>query len=301
MGPSRLWGSGSQSQAGDGVGFRFGLEQLAESEAELAVDDGTADLEQEIGAAARPAHLLLLVHAPVDQEVGGAFGDRRADALAGAMPLGIVDQPGALAGQVAVELAQRRPQPAGRGTPRAAAALALEGRHELADALEGDLGIGRLAIPDPPVQAVDFLDDRGLGTLLLRGVARQTAGRLLGVLQAQGDVEPVEERRLGDAGLGEDGAQSRTAIGEGGQRGVWGVADLLEAAPDQRLDPGVGPGDGGEHLAGASSGLDVASRTSKCRWPSSQERMKVESTVRVIAAAAAAGSAAVASTKSAPI
>src|SRR5690349_23387045 len=114
-GPSRLWGSGSQSQAGDGVGFRFGLEQLAESEAELAVDDGTADLEQEIGAAARPAHLLLLVHAPVDQEVGGAFGDRRADPLTGAMALGIVDQPGALAGEIAVDLVQRRPQPARRG------------------------------------------------------------------------------------------------------------------------------------------------------------------------------------------
>src|SRR3954453_22516149 len=170
MGPSRDWGSGRHGQAGGGIGFS--IEELAESGAELAVDDGTADLEQGIGAAARPAHLLLLVHAAVDQEVGGAFGDRRADPLTGAMALGIVDQPGALAGQVAVELTQRRPQPAGRGTPRAAAALALEGRHELADALESDLGIGRLAIPDPPVQAVDFLDDRGLGALLLRGVAR---------------------------------------------------------------------------------------------------------------------------------
>src|SRR5690349_7050918 len=112
MGPSRLWGSGSQSQAGDGAGFSFGLEQLAESGAELAVDDGAADLEQEIGTAAGPAHLLLLVHAPVDQEVGGAFGDRGADPLAGAMPLGMVDQPGALAGQVAVDLAQCGPEPA---------------------------------------------------------------------------------------------------------------------------------------------------------------------------------------------
>src|SRR4051794_41335855 len=111
VGASRLWGSGSQSQAGDGVGFRLGLEQLAESGAELAVNDGAADLEQEIGTAAGPAHLLLLVHAAVDQEVGGAFGDRRADPLTGAMPLGIVDQPSTLAGEIAVDLAQRRPQP----------------------------------------------------------------------------------------------------------------------------------------------------------------------------------------------
>ena len=73
-GPSRLWGSGSQSQAGGGIGFGleqvgpsrdwgsgrhgqagggigFSIKELAESGAELAVDDGAADLEQAIGAA----------------------------------------------------------------------------------------------------------------------------------------------------------------------------------------------------------------------------------------------------------
>jgi hypothetical protein len=46
---------------------------------ELAVEANAANLEQEIGAAAGPSHLLRFVHAAVDQEVGGAFGDRRAD------------------------------------------------------------------------------------------------------------------------------------------------------------------------------------------------------------------------------
>jgi len=90
----------------------LGLEQVAESGPELAVDDGTTDLEQAIGAAAEPAPLLFLVHAAVDQEVGGAFGDRRADPLTGAMTLGVVDQPCALTGEIAVDLVQRRPQPA---------------------------------------------------------------------------------------------------------------------------------------------------------------------------------------------
>src|SRR3954453_6808131 len=101
MGPSRDWGSGRHGQAGGGIGFS--IEELAESGAELAVDDGAADLEQAIGAAAGPAHLLLLVHAAVDQEVGGAFGDRRADPQTGVMPLGTGDQPCTLAGQVAVD------------------------------------------------------------------------------------------------------------------------------------------------------------------------------------------------------
>jgi hypothetical protein len=86
------------------------MEQLAEAGPELAVEAGT--LEQKICAAAGPSHLLGFVHAPVDQEVGGAFDERCADPHTGTMAFGIVDQPGALAGQIAVDLAQRGPQPA---------------------------------------------------------------------------------------------------------------------------------------------------------------------------------------------
>jgi hypothetical protein len=75
---------------------------------ELAVEGGAADLEQEIGASAGPSHLLGFVHAAIDQEVGGAFGERCADGQTGTMALSIVDQPSALAGQIAVDLAQRR-------------------------------------------------------------------------------------------------------------------------------------------------------------------------------------------------
>jgi hypothetical protein len=71
-------------------------------------------------------------------------------------------------------------------------------------------------------------------------------------------LEPVEKRRLSDTGIDQDRAQPRTAVGERGQLGLLGPADLLEAAPDQRLDPGVGPGDRGEDLPGAGGRLDVA-------------------------------------------
>jgi hypothetical protein len=56
--------------------------------------------------------LLGFGHAAVDQEVGGAFGERGTDPQTSTMTLGIVDQPGTLAGQIAVDLAQRLPQPA---------------------------------------------------------------------------------------------------------------------------------------------------------------------------------------------
>jgi hypothetical protein len=79
------------------------MEQLSEPGTELAVEDG---------AAAGPAHPLRLVHTAVDQEVGHCSGQRGADPKTGTMALGIVDQPSVLAGQIAVELAQGRPEPA---------------------------------------------------------------------------------------------------------------------------------------------------------------------------------------------
>jgi hypothetical protein len=75
-GRTRDWGSSSDSRFGAGIG----VGQLFDAGTELAVEDSTADLEQEIGAVPGPAHLLGFVHAAVDQEVGGAFGQRGADA-----------------------------------------------------------------------------------------------------------------------------------------------------------------------------------------------------------------------------
>jgi hypothetical protein len=52
----------------------------------------------------------------------------------------------------------------------------------LTNALKGDLGVLGLAVPNPPMQAFDLRDDHRLGVLLLRGVGRQVAGHLPGVL-----------------------------------------------------------------------------------------------------------------------
>src|SRR4051812_40251913 len=96
-GPSQSWGSGGHCHWRVWVVGR--QEFLPETGAERAVVDG---LEQQIGPAPGPAHLLRLGHAAVHQEVGRALGQRRADPLPGPVPLGVVDQMSALAGQVAV-------------------------------------------------------------------------------------------------------------------------------------------------------------------------------------------------------
>ena len=53
------------------------MEKLTKPGPELAVEDGA--LEQEVGAAAGPPHLLGLGHAAIDQEVGRCFGQRGTD------------------------------------------------------------------------------------------------------------------------------------------------------------------------------------------------------------------------------
>src|SRR4051794_25865902 len=93
-GLSRDWGSGCGSHWRERV--IGGLEALPEAGAERAVVEGAADLEQQIGPALGPAHLLRLGHAAVHQEVGRALGQRRADPLPGPVPFGVIDQMGAL-------------------------------------------------------------------------------------------------------------------------------------------------------------------------------------------------------------
>src|SRR3954454_13415513 len=93
-GPSQSWGSGGHRQWRVWVVGR--QELLPETGAERAVVEGAADLEQPIGPAPGPAHLLRLGHAAVHQEVGLALGQRRADPLPGPVPFGVIDQMGAL-------------------------------------------------------------------------------------------------------------------------------------------------------------------------------------------------------------
>src|SRR5208337_4150496 len=70
-----------------------------------------------------------------------------------------------------------------------------------------DLSILGFAIPQPPVQARDLRDNHRLRRHPCRVIRRQTAGRLLQVLQPHGDVEPVEHRRLGDTGISQNAPQ----------------------------------------------------------------------------------------------
>src|ERR687893_435734 len=115
VGLPRDWGSGCAGDFGERI--VRGEEALPEAGAGRAVVDGAADLEQPVGTAPRPAHLLRFVHATIDEEVGCSLGQRRANPQSGPVPLAVVDQPVALPDEVAVQRLQRSPQLA-RGRDR---------------------------------------------------------------------------------------------------------------------------------------------------------------------------------------
>ena len=153
------------------------------------------------------------------------------------------------------------------------------------NAIDADLRVLGLAVPDAPAQSLDLRDDHRLRRPSRQVLVRQHAGDLLQVLQPHGDVEPVEHRRCDDAGVGQDAPEPGAAVGEGGQRRVPGPADGVEGAADQRPNVCVGLRDGAKNLSSAGLCSTLPIRTSRCRSPSSQLRMKVESKVTMIAPA----------------
>jgi len=77
---------------------------------ERAIVDGATNLQQEIGAASRPSHLLRFIHSAVHQEIGGPFGDSSSNSQSGTMALGVIDQPVALAVEITIQRLQGGPQ-----------------------------------------------------------------------------------------------------------------------------------------------------------------------------------------------
>ena len=252
----RDWGSGCGGDFGERV--VRGEEALPEAGAERAVVNGAADLEQPIGTAPRPAHLLRFVHATIDQKIGRVLGQRRANPQPGPVPFAVVDQPLALPDEVAVQRPQRGPQLArGRGGS-AAAGLATEVVHYRTDAIDAELRILGLAVPQPPAQALDLLDDHRLRGSALRTIGRQASGNLRQVLQPHGDMKPVEYRKPLDASVEKNAPQPGTAVGKRRQRCALGPPDRIKAAADQACEIRVGLRYGTEDLPSSARRLDIA-------------------------------------------
>src|SRR3954451_7592348 len=101
--------------------------------------------------------------------------------------------------------------------------------------------------------------------------------------QPHGHVEPVKDREPIDAGVEKDAPQPGTAVGERRQRRALGASCGLEAAADQgsRSVSALATAPKTCCRPVVVSALPI--RTSRCRWPAPQLRMKVESRVTTIA------------------
>jgi hypothetical protein len=130
--------------------------------------------------------------------------------------------------------------------------------HHGTDTIDADLGILCFAVPQSPVQPLDFRDDHRLRRGLLRIIGRQAFGDLLQMLEPHADMKPVEDRHLGDASIGENEPQPGATIGEGRQFRVVGCSDGIQALADQYFDVRIRLGDGAKNLPPTRPGFDIA-------------------------------------------
>jgi hypothetical protein len=113
-------------------------------------------------------------------------------------------------------------------------------------------------MPQPPVQSLDLCHDYRLRRHPRRTVSRQSVGDLLQVLEPHGDMEPVEHRRPGDVGIGENAPEPRTTVAEGGQCRALGSPDGIQAPADQSFEVRISFGDRGENLPSTSLRFNIA-------------------------------------------
>src|ERR1022692_2868780 len=71
-------------------------------------------------------------------------------------------------------------------------------------------------------------------------------------------MEPVQDRQIVDASIGENTSKAGTTIGKCSQRGVFSSSDGVEVMTNQHFDIRFGSDDGAENLAAASLCFDVA-------------------------------------------
>ena len=191
------------------------VRELRQVGSDLAIIDGAADLEQkEVGASSGPSHLLRLVHPAVHEMIGGPFGDRCPHPQTSAMPRRVIDQPCALAPQITVEPEKGRPELSrSRPLPALCPRIAVRPHHG-ADAADRAARIRGLAVPETPAQPLDRLDDHRFGRALGLIAGRQAMRGLSKMLQAHGDMKPVQNRRRIDADAPEKTAKTGAAVGE---------------------------------------------------------------------------------------
>lgn len=122
----------------------------AEVVGEVVVEHAGADLKEQVRAARRPPHLLVLHHPFADDLVDGGLGEGTGDGLPGPVTLPVVGDAGGVGPQVAAELADRFAQLALLGTGVVDVEVDL-------DVLDGLQGAEDVAVPAEPLEPGQLL------------------------------------------------------------------------------------------------------------------------------------------------
>jgi hypothetical protein len=138
-----------------------------------------------------------------------------------------------LTDQIAIQNMQGGPQFSRRRDGLSATRLATEVMHDRSDTRDALPRIFCFAIPDSPVQSLDFRDDHGLSRHLLRITGRQGASDLLKMFKPHSDMESCVD--------GPSGSRASKRILTGGR--LRSCVRPVDAAHDRwpRWDPRSSP------------------------------------------------------------
>jgi hypothetical protein len=133
------------------------------------------------------------------------------------MAFGIFDHPVTLTGEIAIQRVQGGPQLCRRRDGPWSTGFVRKMVQHRADAIDADLGIVCFAVPQPPVQPFDLFEITAVAATPAGSSVARPPAVCLRCCRQHADVEPIKNRYLADAGIGENAPQSGAAVGEGGQ------------------------------------------------------------------------------------
>ena len=194
-----------------------------------------ADDDDGMGTSSGPAHLLKLVHAPVDQSVCQALGRGGADRLTLPIPEAVIYQVSRLPFDIVPELAHCGLLPLGRDRRSRPRDADIKRAEQLGYPFDRVVRAIDVAVPEPPMQAVEGFGDKRFGARFGVRAAAQTFGRRFGDLYPPRQMGPVENWRRCEASLFQISPEHLVAISECCD--VRGVAmpQALERSLDQRV------------------------------------------------------------------
>ena len=183
---SRPWGSSGRAPVWTaGPPFRDSV-----ISAKRPVYDRGPDLQHQMGAPGRPAHVLLCVHSPVQQPLFGTFRDRRRNRLVLVPRRGVVDDDIGLSTNICLEIAhQTRHLAGGHSGQFVAVGDNVERDERFANEIEGP---SDLAVPQAPAKPIDDFNEICNRLAIVRGDGRPAFGRLINMVNPHQKMEPVK-------------------------------------------------------------------------------------------------------------